>query len=143
MNRVPLMHRWALVTRDSSGVATVLSSHYTYRAARRAKLLDDMDRRTTWNPHRPPEVEPTDWAPRTRRQMRVLQILADHGTLSATALSAYTAMSPRTVEAILLDLGRCGWAVHRTIAIVGAGADRAPEGVWRLLSPDEWTGLPR
>lgn len=137
---VPLFRRWALVTRDSDGTATVVSSHYTERGATLA-LRNHNHRRRTWNERPRAELEPTDWGPALRQQMRVVQLLGERGATTPADLARHTAMSPRAVERVLLDLGRARWAVYRVSAPVG---DEPVQGVWRLRSPQEWASdLPR
>lgn len=134
---IPLLCRWALVSRRPDGTAAVRLTYYTLRGAR-AALRRNNTRRSTWNDLPRLELEPTDWAPRCERHARVVRVLLEEGPLSAADVSARTALSPWCVEQVLLELGRRRWVVCRTPAVVGEErAGQPAAGVWRLRTPVE------
>jgi hypothetical protein len=101
--------RYACVSRNRHKATAVHSTHFTaagaYRAARTRNTT-----RTTWHETPRLEVEPMDLAPRTRRLMRLTDVMcAARAGTTAAEISAVTAMSPECISDMLLYLARFGW----------------------------------
>lgn len=110
---VPLWRRWAIVSRDGRGAARIERTFSTLRGARRVHAALTRSQPRTWNHQRVVlELEPTDHGPRVERLARLLELLGAR-PYTVTDLSAATAMSPRGVERMLLELGRRGMVAYR------------------------------